>query len=395
MFAFPLGDDNPTKHAPVMTWLVIAANVAVFVLFKLSMPEPQVDRWVLRWGFDADHPFSVQIFTSMFMHGGVAHILGNMWMLWIVGNNVEDKVGKLGFLALYLLGGCAAALSYDVIERLAPPNEAYLQRFGQAHPPLVGASGAIAAVMGIYLVFFPEARVRVFFWWFLIVRVIPVRAKWFIGLSLLADLAASILAQGAASGGVATMAHVGGGLFGIVTALAIKPLVGGGREGDAWDVHTGFSKRPSPEAQEWIDSQLPPVAREPLDGPDEADLVHVEEMLTSLVRSGRMREAIDVYPVYVAHRREKPLPPDVQIEIAHEFYRQWLPKYAVPAYMRYLDTWPDGDDAAEAKFRLGVLHARGTGDRAAAVKWLTEAANEHRDPQIVAAARQLLAQLGA
>jgi TolA-binding protein len=92
--------------------------------------------------------------------------------------------------------------------------------------------------------------------------------------------------------------------------------------------------------------------------------------------------------------REQPLPDDVQIEIAHEFYRQWLPREAIPAYLRYLDTHPRGDDVAEAKFRLGVLFARGLSRRDEAAKWLREAATEHHDAQIRAAAAQMLAQLG-
>src|SRR5262245_58289173 len=110
---FPLGDDNPTRRVPVVTWLLIAVNVGVFALFNLSLRDDQVERWILDWGFDVDRPFSLQIVTSMFMHAGFVHLLGNMWMLWIVGNNVEDKAGHVVYLILYLLGGCAAALAFD------------------------------------------------------------------------------------------------------------------------------------------------------------------------------------------------------------------------------------------------------------------------------------------
>ena len=124
---------------------------------------------------------------------------------------------------------------------------------------------------------------------------------------------------------------------------------------------------------------------------DELSSSEMERTISHLVRNGQVRQAIDVYPAYVAMAREQPLPPDVQIEIAHELYRQWLPKEAVPAYLRYLATNPDGDDTPEAKFRLGVLYARGLGRSDEAVKWLTEAAREHPDPRIAAAARDLLA----
>jgi membrane associated rhomboid family serine protease len=336
----------------------------------------------------------------MFMHAGRAHILGNMWVLWIVGNNVEDKVGKLGYLALYVLGGIAAALSFTAIAQVtetAPDVQAALfEKIGRAHAPLVGASGAIAAIMGTYAVFFPEARVRLLLFWFVIIRIIPVRAKWFIGVSLALDLVASVvIGHGAAAGGVATMAHVGGGAFGVVAGLLLKPMVGGGGEGDAWDVHTGFSKKQAPGTEPFRDPHAPRLDRLVPRPTDEAALADVEQSIVQLVRGGRVRDAIDVYPAYVAMAREQPLPDDVQIEIAHEFYRQWLPKEAIPAYLRYLETHPRGPDVAEAKFRLGVLYARGLARRDEAVKWLAEALREHTDPKIRDTAAQMLAQLGA
>ena len=387
---FPLGDDNPTRNRPYVTWLLIAVNVAVFVTFNLQMPDEALGEWTLAWGYDVADPFSRQLLTSMFMHGGIAHLLGNMWVLWIVGDNVEDKLGAGRYLLLYLLGGCAAGLAYVLVTHVAGSSPEILEKLGR-EPPLVGASGAIAAVMGMYLVFFPEARIRLLLWWFFLVRIILVRAKWFIGLTLLLDLFSSVLAGRAAAGGVATMAHVGGGVFGILAALALRRSVGGGGEGDAWDVHTGFAKRPGAGDRQWSDARLPPAPRMAPEETDELSSSEMERTISHLVRNGQVRQAIDVYPAYVAMAREQPLPPDVQIEIAHELYRQWLPKEAVPAYLRYLATNPDGDDTPEAKFRLGVLYARGLGRSDEAVKWLTEAAREHPDPRIAAAARDLLA----
>ncbi len=388
---FPLGDDNPTKTQPVMTWLLIAANVAVFGMFNLQIADVYLQAWTLRWGFDVDHPFGVQMFTSMFMHAGLWHLLGNMWVLWIVGNNVEDKLGRTRYLLLYVAGGAAAALAYTAIALVTETSPEILAKLGGRQPPLVGASGAIAAIMGTYLVFFPEARIRLMVFWFWIV---PVRAKWFIGLTILLDLFRSVSAQQAAVGGVATMAHVGGGFFGVIAALVLKPMVGGGALGDAWDVHTGFSKRQQPGSEPLRQGRAPRVERMAPEETDEVAMAGVERSISALVRDGRVREAIDVYPAYVAMAREQPLPDDVQIEIAHEFYRQWLPREAIPAYLRYLETHPRGDDAPEAKFRLGVLYARGLSRRDEAVRWLGEAVREHPDPKIREAAAQMLTQLG-
>jgi membrane associated rhomboid family serine protease len=387
----PLGDENPTRNVPVVTWILIAANVAVFLLFNVKMSDPELMRWTLQWGYDVDHPYSRQLLTSMFMHAGVAHLLGNMWVLWIVGDNVEDRAGRIKYALLYVLGGIAAALSYMVVARMAETSPEIMAQIGRRHPPLVGASGAIAAVMGMYLVFFPEARIRCLIWF----QVVPIRAKWFLGLTLGLDLVTSVLSHGASAGGVATMAHVGGGVFGILAAMIVKPMLGGGGEGDAWEVHTGWSRRQRPGVEPWQDTRLPPAARVAPPETDEIALEDVERSITLLVRDGRVREAIDVYPAYVAMAREQPLPDDVQIEIAHEFYRQWLPREAIPAYTRYLETHPGGEDVAEAKFRLGVLYARGLGRRDEAGKWLREAVREHPDAQIRDAAAKMLVQIGA
>jgi membrane associated rhomboid family serine protease len=386
---FPLGDENPTRTTPVMTWLLIAANAAVFVAFNLQLGEKELQEWTLRWGYDVDRPFSSQLVTSMFMHGGWAHILGNMWVLWIVGNNVEDKLGKLRYLIFYVAGGVAAALTYTLIARRMPVPHEIAMQIGERHPPLVGASGAIAAVMGMYLIFFPEARVKILIWFY----VVPVRAKWFIGMTLLVDLLTSVRYSQAAVGGVATMAHVGGGVFGVIAALVMKPLIGGGGEGDPWDVHTGFSRRVHAGTDTWSPHAHSVASRLAPEETDESSLAEAERGISRLVRDGRVREAIDLYPAYVSLAREQPLPDDVQIEIAHEFYRQWLPREAIPAYLRYLATHPGGDDVAEAKFRLGVLFARGLGRRDDAARWLGEAEREHPDPKIRAAAQQMLAQL--
>ena len=388
---FPLGDENPTRTVPVMTWLLIAANVVVFVAFNLQLGEEDLQRWTFAWGYDVEHPFGKQIVTSMFMHGGWPHILGNMWVLWIVGNNVEDKLGKIRYLLFYVAGGAAAALTYALIATRVPVSMEVVRRLGErSHPPLVGASGAIAAIMGMYLVFFPEARIRVL----ILFYVVPLRAKWFIGLSMLADLFISVRSHQAAVGGVATMAHVGGGAFGVLSALVMKPLIGGGGEGDAWDVHTGFAKRERGRSEEWHAHTRPAPGRLAPEESDESSLAEAERSISRLVREGRVREAIDLYPAYVSFAREQPLPDDVQIEIAHEFYRQWLPREAIPAYLRYLETHPRGDDVAEAKFRLGILFARGMGRSDEAARWLGEAQREHPDPKIRESAAQMLTQLG-
>ena len=386
---FPIGDDNPRRSVPVVTIALIAANVAVFLANNVGASESATTELFLRWGYDAAHPVSVQAVTSMFLHGGWMHLIGNMWMLWIVGDNVEDKFGRLLYPLLYLIGGLVAVWTYSGIASVSGPVPGAMEMFGRDHPPLVGASGAVYAVMGMYLVLFPEVRVRLLFVLFVFVQQVRVPAKWFIGFSIAFDAIVTAMSRGPASGGVATAAHVGGGVFGIVVARILKKSVGGGAAGDVWDVHTGFASHGGGDARASApaDWHAPPPGIEDRAG-------EIEETLVGLVRAQRTRDAIDVYPAYVALRRERPLPGDVQLEIAHEFYRQGLARDGIAAYRRYLETHRSGEHAAEAAFRIGVLYARVLGDREAAVPWLRKAAFGHADPKTAEFAQAELRRLG-
>ncbi len=167
---FPIGDDNPRRKFPAMTAALVTVNVAVYVLFQLPLDEAAGTAFVMKWGFDAREPFSVQVLTSMFMHGGLMHLVGNMWVLAIVGDNVEDKLGRLKYLGFYLLAGAVATWAYGFFCHVAGPVAQVQKLYDRPWPPAVGASGAIYGVMGAYLVLFPWARVRTVVFW-MIVRI--------------------------------------------------------------------------------------------------------------------------------------------------------------------------------------------------------------------------------
>ncbi len=388
---FPIGDDNPSRTQPLLTWTLIGLNVAVFLVLNvpraLSGDEHALAEIFVRWGFDQTQPLSVQLLTSMFVHAGLAHLVGNMWMLWIVGDNVEDKLGRLRFGLLYVLGGVVAAWAYVLTSQFTSDVGAAIGAEATATiVPLVGASGAIFAIMGTYLVFFPQARIRLLLWVVLFVQILPVRAKWIIGAWIVQDLVLTVIVSGPAAGSVATAAHVGGAVFGVAVGVWLKPRVGGGGAGDAWDVHTGFASanrdgHRAPWRRGW---RVAPVA------PTESQLVDIEQAIVRDVRSGRIDAALDLYPRYEAMDREMPLPGPVQIEIAHELFRRGLPTEAYEAYQRYLETEPRGADAVEACFRIGVLLARAFGRVPEAAPYLLRAAQEHPDPSLRAFANNEL-----
>jgi len=206
---FPIGDDNSTRQtAPVVVYALIALNVALFFA-ELNGGDPFIVRWAFvprRFLADPAGGF-VTVFTSMFMHGGWLHLGGNMLYLWIFGDNVEDRFGHLKFLVFYLLCGIAATFAQMAFN----PG---------SNVPNVGASGAIAGVLGGYILLFPGARVRV-----LMGRsVVPMPAFVVIGLWIILQLVSGIgsIAPTADTGGIAYMAHIGGFAAGFVLTLVLR-----------------------------------------------------------------------------------------------------------------------------------------------------------------------------
>ncbi|HUU46862.1 MAG TPA: rhomboid family intramembrane serine protease [Acidobacteriota bacterium] len=212
---FPLKDDNPTTRRPYLTVTLIVVNVLVH-FYQVAQGAAGATRFVAQFGMipaeltsgiemtpTAAFPPTLTIFTSMFLHAGFLHLAGNMLYLWIFGNNIEDRLGPVRFLAFYLLSGVFAVLLFT----LTGPN---------SQVPLIGASGAVAGVLGAYVLHYPRARVLtlVFFGWF--VRLVWIPAFLVLGIWFVMQLLFAWGSTGAGQeGGVAYMAHVGGFLFGM------------------------------------------------------------------------------------------------------------------------------------------------------------------------------------
>jgi len=200
---FPIGDDNSSRRTvPLVTYALIALNV-IFFFFELSGGDAFIEKWAFVPSRFLANPIgdSITILTSMFMHGGWVHLGGNMLYLWIFGDNVEDRYGHAKFTIFYLLCGIAATFA-----QLAFNTESNI--------PNLGASGAIAGVLGAYILMFPKGRVNV-----LMGRgVIPMPALIVIGFWIVLQLFSGIgsIADTTDTGGVAYMAHIGGFVAGIV-----------------------------------------------------------------------------------------------------------------------------------------------------------------------------------
>lgn len=214
---FPIRDHNPSGMRPVVTITLIVINILVFVSYFLSMSDFQLDRLFMEWGLV---PARLLVgdgyetaLTSMFLHGSWMHLAGNMLFLWVFGDNLEDRMGHLGFLAFYIGTGLAAAA---------------LQTYADVYSrvPMVGASGAIAGVMGGYLLLFPRAKVDVLFIFVIFFRIFAIRAWIVLGVWFALQLGFG-LSTPADGGGVAYWAHAGGFLAGLALACPVWLGLGG------------------------------------------------------------------------------------------------------------------------------------------------------------------------
>ncbi len=220
----PLKTDQPRISFPIINLLLIAANVAVFI-HELSLGPHQQAAFMMMYGMVPSHVGAAlhsgtgiglalePLFTSMFIHSGWLHIIGNMWFLWIFGDNTEDAFGHFGYLIFYLTCGLAGGFTHIVAN------------WG-SHLPAVGASGAIAGVMGAYIVLYPRARILtliilVIFFFTVRLPAVVVIGIWF-AIQFFSGIGTLGVAQ---AGGVAFWAHIGGFVVGAIAGLAVRPHV--------------------------------------------------------------------------------------------------------------------------------------------------------------------------
>ena len=204
---FPYKDDNPRVLFPFVTFGIIILNVLVFLgQFWISGNDPGIGRsLVYMYGFVPAEFNPLTIFTSMFMHGGFAHIIGNMWFLYIFGDNVESILGHVKYFMFYLACGIGAALAQFFVE---PASQV----------PMSGASGAVAGVLGAYMIRFPKARVHVLAVIIIFITTFVVPAQIVLGLWFLMQLSGGLGSLGVdTTGGVAWFAHIGGFIIGVTS----------------------------------------------------------------------------------------------------------------------------------------------------------------------------------
>lgn len=246
---FPIRDHNPSQRVPYVTYTLMAINILIFAWGFLALQDAASQNAFYRTYAMIPQLISQgenypSLVTSIFLHGGIMHLAGNMLFLWIFGDNLEDDMGHVPYLIFYLACGVGAGLAQWASGPSSPI-------------PTIGASGAIAGVMGGYLLLYPKAKVDVFIFFIVIIRIIPIPAWIMLGLWFAMQLFNSFGAN-PLEGGVAYWAHAGGFIIGVVFTLPLWLRKGAGGYWEATDGHP-----PHPEATyPFQKSRIPKVTRD-------------------------------------------------------------------------------------------------------------------------------------
>lgn len=346
----PIGDEPNPREATPVNWLLIGANVAIFALISLPLTlspaadSPATDEYlriisretgvsvaqilqqlsaydlfVFEHGFRPAHPQIADLFFSMFLHAGIAHLLGNMLFLWIYGDNVENRLGSTGYLFAYLGTGVAASLAHSLI----PGSGGQL--------PMVGASGAISGVLGFYFIWFPQNRVRLLFWFYFWVEVILIPARWVLGFYLIVEnLLPFMLAP--SGDGVARGAHLGGFVAGALLAVFLD------------------HRRHDRSISHWLpDSQsfVPPSARP-------RSRVELDEVVDA-IQAGQMPRAVRVF-LELPPRDQAAVPAPRVWTIAEWLVQQSRPDVALAVLRQALSARSPDAGAASLHLFTGLIY---------------------------------------
>ena len=222
MFFFPLSDINPTKKMPLISWLILIICISIF-LYQYNLDFHSEQKTILSFGMIPSVLFKIKqlsndlviipaymtLITSMFLHGGWMHLIGNMAYLYIFGDNIEDELGKIKFIIFYIICGMFAGLSQALIDI-------------NSEIPMIGASGAISGILGAYLILFPKKEIKVFFWFFIFIKIFRIPAMYVIGCWIFIQFFS--LNNGEESN-VAYAAHIGGFIAGIIFIIILRKKI--------------------------------------------------------------------------------------------------------------------------------------------------------------------------
>ena len=391
----PFGTDRPLHRPSFMTPLLIGVNIAVFLAHAIAerVMDPQDFQRLLSPLLVSGPNFRPwQLVTYAFLHAGWKHLLGNMLFLWVFGPNVEDRLTRWGFLAFYLVGGAVAGGAHALFE---------------ANPAL-GASGAVAAVTGAYIVLFPHTRIKCLLF-FIIIGIYQIPAWFFIAFAIAKDL----VFAGFANDNVAYIAHIGGYAFGILVSLVLLWRHVLSRE--PYDLFTigrqayrrrqlreathRYQARPGmPERRPANRRSAPGTAASLPEAPADGPAAHARAAIAALLAQDKLVEAASAYKQLVEEHAATPamctLGRRHQLDIANHFFSVGEFEAASYAYQRFLDTYPRDAESPRVRLILGLINARYLNDPVRARQLLAGLETSLHDAAQRELANTLLVELG-
>lgn len=386
----PLGTDRPLRRPTLVAPALVAATVAVYFL-QVLIERTDPGRWEWIASFLVLNPAELRpwaFITYAFLHGGLMHLLGNMVFLWVFGPNVEDRLGRIGFLVFYLLGAAGAGGLHALFDQ----------------HPVVGASGAIAAVTGAYLVLFPHTAIRTLVFFFFI-GVFAIPAWWFIG----AQIAMNVWLQASGRGGnVAVLAHLGGYAFGAGTAMILLATHVLSRE--PYDLFTisrqaarrrQFRELTHQRGRTLRQDRRPdsPVARGGPAAPAVPEAVlHARAEITTLLAENKPAEAAAAYRRLLERHGAAPavalLSRRAQYDVANALFAAGDHSTAATAYELFLQAYPSDTETPMVRLMLGLINARYLNDPVKAKREIAQVRDDLPPGEPRELADQLLAELG-
>jgi membrane associated rhomboid family serine protease len=370
----PIRTDSPLRSTPWMNWLLIAANVITFLLQRKLWPDDI--------GLPALNPRDLRLWNYIsyqFLHGDGLHLLGNMLFLYIFGNNVNDRMGHGGYLAFYLAGGVFAGIGHVL----------------SSHSGVIGASGAVSAVTGAFLILLPRAHVTVFYFFFLI-GMIEIPSLYFIIASFLWDFAYGFAAGGGGDG-VAHLAHVSGTVFGVVVPFVL--LVTRFLPRDQFDMFAllqRWNKRR--QYQDMVRrgydpfGYIPPAKAAKPD-PQAERIQDLRAQVSEAIAHHDMPNAAKLYLELRAIDPNQVLSRQSQLDVANQLFAQQVYPAAADAYELFLQNYPKYDQTEQIQLMLGIIYSRYVPRPDKARRYLSAAVEKLNNPRDANLAREELAKI--
>ena len=373
----PIATSIKPKQTPYMNYFLIAANIVVFILSMYFVRDRQTGKavldlrpWAEPFMLLSDHPSIWQFVSYAFLHGGLMHIGGNMFFLYMFGNNVNDKLGNIGYLCFYLAGAVFSGVGYTLI----------------SSNPILGASGAVAAVTGAYLVLFPNTLVTVVYW-FIFIGTVEIRAMWFILLKLI--FFDNIL-MADPNQNIAYNAHLAGYAFGILSIiglLSIKLIDGG--YNDLWFMLRQWNRRRrfrdavsdgySPHQGNLGRTAVASRVEDTID-PNQQQIMELRGRISSAMNNRNASQAAGIYTELLEIDPSQTLPQKLQLDIANQLMAEgkWQP--SADAYQKFLARYGNYEHAEQVHLMLGLLCGRYLNRPADALEHLDKAKDKLSDP---------------